>query len=89
MSDRATNQSRLPGLWTLVRDILTFCGGWTIIFFEVQRPELRESVLVLGGAVIGVPGLAVGASSVAEAFRRSGTGGSQSPPVQEVESPSS
>lgn len=93
MSDRASDQQHppfLPGLWTLLRDVLTFFGGWIIVFMEVSRPEVRESVLVLAGSVIGVPGLAVGASSVAEAIRRrTGTGGSPSGPVDSPSSPSS
>lgn len=90
MSERATQQQpRLPGLWTLVRDVLSFFGGWTLIFLEVSRPEVRESVLILAGAVIGVPGLAVGASSIAEAVRsRAGTGSSPSPQVESASSPS-
>ena len=78
-------------MWVLARDILTFFGGWTLIFMEVLRPEVRESVLLLGGTAIGVPGLAVGFSTVAEALaaRRGGTGGSTSQPAAEAPSRSS
>lgn len=76
-------------MWTLVRDVLSFFGGWTLIFLEVSRPEVRESVLILAGAVIGVPGLAVGASSIAEAVRsRVGTGSSPSAQAESASSSS-
>jgi hypothetical protein len=63
--------------------VLTFLGGWAMIFLEIRRPEIRDSVLVLGGSLLGVPGLALGASSVVEAIRsRTGTAGpSGSPPA--------
>jgi hypothetical protein len=75
----------------LLRDILSFLGGWALIFMEVSRPEIRESVLVLAGSVIGVPGLAVGATSIAEAIsrRRSGTDDSPSQPAEQASSSSS
>lgn len=87
MSDRASDrQSRLPGRWTLVRDVLSFFGGWALIFMEVSRPEIRESVLVLGGSIISAPGLGV----AWEAIRaRTGTGGSQSQPADSPSSSSS
>jgi hypothetical protein len=71
-------------MWTLTRDVLSFLGGWTLIFMEVQRPELRESVLVLAAGIVGVPAAAVGAQSIADAItaRRTGTGGSSSSPPE-------
>jgi len=80
VSERETQQpGRLPGVWTLLRDVLTFFGGWTLIFLEVARPEVRESVLLLGGSAIAVPGaIAGGATVVAAVTRRAGTGGSPS-----------
>lgn len=57
-----------------------------MIFLEILRPEIRDSVLILGGSLLGVPGLALGASSVAEAIRsRTGTGG---PPASPPADPS-
>jgi len=81
---------RLPGAWTLTRDILSFLGGWALIFMEVTRPEVREAVLLLGGSLVGVPGLAVGAASVAGALtqRRNGTPGSSQQPAEVPSSPS-
>jgi hypothetical protein len=81
VSERETQRpGRLPGLWTLLRDILTFFGGWAVIFLEVSRPEVRESVLLLAGSAIAVPGAAAGAASVVAAVtgRRAGTGESPS-----------
>lgn len=92
MSRHATSKApRLPGPWVLVRDILSFLGGWTLIFMEVSRPEIRESVLVLAGSVIGVPGLAVGATSIAEALarRRNGIDELSSQPADSASSSSS
>jgi hypothetical protein len=79
VSDRATQDRRLPGWWTLTRDILSFVGGWALIFSEAHRPDVRESVMVFAGVIIGVPGLAVGFTSLADALRRGGTGDSSSP----------
>jgi hypothetical protein len=58
---------------------------------EVQRADLRESVLVLAAGVVGVPAAAIGVQSVTEAIaaRRTGTDGSSSQPQQEAPSPPS
>jgi hypothetical protein len=70
-----TQQVSRPGGWTLLRDVLSFTLGWGLIGYEVLfQDSIREPVLLLAGAVVGVPGLALGASSVAESLRsRSGT----------------
>lgn len=83
MSRRGATQP-LPGVWTLIRDILSFIGGWGLIFLEAQRPEVRGLVMLVGGAAIGIPGFAVGAASVAQAFsqRRAGTPESPSQPAE-------
>jgi len=67
-----------------MRDILSFLGGWALIFLEVQRQDIRLAVLLVGGAAIGIPGFAVGAASVLEALslRRVGTPESPSSPVE-------
>ena len=59
-----------------------------MIFLEIRRPEIRDSVLVLGGSLLGVPGIALGASSIVEAVRaRAGTGGPPgSPPADPLPS---
>lgn len=86
---RRSAERQLPGAWTWLRDVLSFLGGWTLIFLEVQRPEIRDSVLAFGGAVIGVPGLAVGFTRALDAYiaHRSGTGGQPSQQVDSVASP--
>ena len=72
----------------MTRDILSFLGGWSIIFVEVQRADIRESVLLFAGAIIGVPGLFVGAASVAEAIgRRDGTDDSSSRQARSADVP--
>jgi hypothetical protein len=92
VSERGMEQPtpRLPGWWTLARDIGSFLGGWALIFSEVQRPDLRESVLVLAAGIVGVPAAAVGAQTVVEALatRRNGTGGSSSSPPEAQPEPS-
>jgi hypothetical protein len=71
-----------------VRDLVSFVLGWGLIGYEVLlRPDVRESVLLLAATAVGIPGLALGASSVAEAVRsRAGTG---SPSEQAPSGPSS
>lgn len=89
MSERET--SRLPGVWTLIRDVGSFLAGWTLIFMEVSRSEVRESVLVLAGSVIGVPGIWAGGAAVVDAVRgrQDGTGDSPSRPQGSADLPSS
>lgn len=84
----AARDNRLPGVWVLLRDVLSFAGGWILIFMEAQRPEVREAILAFGGVAIGIPGLAQGATSLLDAWaaRRAGTGDSPSEPPQSVES---
>lgn len=83
MSERVTptQQPVRPGRWTLIRDVSSFILGWGLIIYEVRfQDPIHESVLLLAGAVVGVPGLALGASSVAESLRsRGGTPGPPEP----------
>lgn len=92
MSERHSVQPKqLPPWWVLLRDVLAFLGGWALIFHEVARPEVRESVLVLAAGVVGLPIAAVGAQTVAEAVtaHRNGTAGSLPSPQAEAPSPPS
>jgi hypothetical protein len=59
-------------------------------FYEVQRPEIRESVLVFAAGVVGVPAAFIGLQTVADvvAARRNGTGDSSSLPPEPAASPS-
>jgi hypothetical protein len=91
VSERTTaTQPNTPGRWTLVRDVLSFVLGWALIGYEVLlQPSVREPVLLLAGAVVGVPGLALGASSVAEAVRSRAGMPSPPEPAPSVPSPPS
>lgn len=91
MSDRDTlTPPSTPGRWTLARDVLSFTLGWALIGYEVLTHDpIREAVLLLAGAVVGVPGLALGASSVAEAVRSRAGMPPPSEPSQPVPSPPS
>lgn len=90
MSSEQHPRRVLPTWWTLGRDVVSFLGGWTLTFLEVQRPEIRESVLVFAATVVGVPAGAVGVQAVTDALaaRRSGTGGSSSQPPEPAASAS-
>jgi hypothetical protein len=91
VSERTTpTPPTTPGRWTLTRDIASFILGWGLIIYEVRfQPSLREPVLLLAGAVVGVPGLALGASSVAESLRsRAGTPSPPDPSPSAVSPPS-
>lgn len=88
MSEQANTQPpRWPGIWTLVRDVLGFFGGWTLAFMEASRPEIRESVLVFCLTAIAAPagGVALGLLSQ----RRAGTPEEPSSPQPQAASPSS
>lgn len=88
MSDRDTQQQgRLPDWWVLARDMVMFFGGWTVIFWEVSRPDVRESVLLLAGSAIAVPGLYAARAAVV-AGRPTGTGGPSGSSPEEVPQPS-
>lgn len=87
-SEDDRRQPKLPGWWTLGRDIATFIGGWALIFLEVQRADIRESVMIFAGTCIGIPGLSVGIASVVEAYKRQhGIDASPSSPHSSVSSP--
>lgn len=87
MSSQDTSASPpRPGRWTVTRDALSFLGGWALIFQQavfVDPSQVNEAFLVLGGSLVGVPGLMLGATSVLDAIsRRGGTPGpSGSPPA--------
>jgi hypothetical protein len=75
VSRRRTPPGQLPGAWTLLRDILTFAGGWWLIYQEVQRQDVRLGVLLFAGVAIGIPGLGVAFVSIVNAIsqRQGGT----------------
>lgn len=69
-----------------MRDVLSFLGGWILIFMEVSRPEVRDSVLLLAGSLVTVPGIGVGVASVVQA-RSQSRGGTPEPQSSQAESP--
>lgn len=74
----------------LLRDVLSFVLGWALIIYETGwQDPIHESVLLLAGAVVGVPGLALGASSVAESLRSRAGMPSPSEPAPQSASPPS
>lgn len=47
--------------WALTRDILSYVGGWALIVYQalaVPPKDVNEWFLLLGGSLIGVPGVA-------------------------------
>lgn len=72
----------------LTRDILSFLGGWVLIFLEVQRDDARIGVLTFAGTVLGIPGLGVAFASLATALSQRGDGTPEEPssPQPEVRS---
>lgn len=70
----------LPPWWIVTRDVALFVAGLVLVFWEVSRPEIRDSVLILGGSLLGGPSAALGATSIAQAIvSRAGTGSQSSP----------
>jgi hypothetical protein len=90
VSERATPEqpTSLPR-GTVLRHTVSFILGWALVIYEVRfRSELRESVLVFAAVALGLPGVAVGAPSLVDAFRsRAGTGSPSEPPPPSVSSP--
>jgi hypothetical protein len=68
----------------VARDIVLFGFGVYVGWAEVNRPEIRDSVLLFAGSLLGTPVAAAALASAMDALRtRSGTGGpsSSSPAV--------
>lgn len=80
----------LPPWWIVTRDMVLFVAGLILVFWEVSQPEIRDSVLILGGTLLGIPSAALGATSLAEAvLSRGGTGSPSSPSAADPAPPSS
>lgn len=74
----------------MVRDVVSFLGGWALTFHEVLRPEVRESVLLFAGTLIAVPGAAAGVTALRSGQQRpTGTSGQQPDSPAPESSPSS
>lgn len=76
----------MPPWWALVRDAGSWALGWVVVFLEIRRPEIRESVMIFCTGAVGLPMLEVARQAVVDAVsaRRSGTG---SPPEASPEVP--
>lgn len=68
----------LPPWWILGRDIGLFLFGVIVVVWELSRPEVRDSVLVFAGGLLGGPVAALGITSVAEALASRGRTDSES-----------
>ncbi|GAA2516598.1 hypothetical protein [Winogradskya humida] len=64
-----------PGAWTVVKDAISYLGGWALILHQaviVPPQDFNLTLLLLGGALVGVPGISQ--------LLASRIGGSPSPP---------
>lgn len=66
--------SRRPTTFTVIKDVLSYLGGWGLIVHQalfVPPPDFNLTLVLLGGTLVGIPGV-----SQLLAIR---TGGSPSP----------
>lgn len=77
------SRRRKPDLFTVVKDVTSYAGGWALIAHEslVQPSQFNLWRLLLGATLVGVPGF-----GQLLAMR---TGGSPSPPPEEASPPPS
>lgn len=78
-------RKRKVGWFTVFKDVTSYLGGWGIIAYQtlfVPPREVNAWFLLLGGSLIGVPGIAE-----IIAFRKSTAGIDGSPPVSVSEQP--
>ena len=76
---------RKPGTFTIVKDTLSYLGGWGLILHQalfVPPQDFNLSLLLVGGALVGVPGVSQLLAM------RTGAGPSASPPPESEPSPS-
>lgn len=74
-----------PGRWVVARDVFSYMGGWLLIFQQalfVDPSRVNPWFLLLGGSLIGVPGVA---EVIAFRGRNAsiGTAGASSEPLPE------
>lgn len=51
----------LPRWVTIARDVISYLGGWALIGYQVRfvaPSDVNEWFLLIGGSLIGVPGIA-------------------------------
>lgn len=86
----STRRSRKPGPGTYLKDVLSYLGGWGLIVHQVAfvpRGDFNLWALLLGGLLIGVPGLGQLTPFLAQALARWLTGQLPSAPPEEDSSP--
>lgn len=83
-----STQAHRPGWVTLLFDLLSYFGGWSLIGYQalaVPPKDVNEWFLLLGGSMIGVPGVAEILSwrGKDQTPAPTGTAGSATPPRSE------
>lgn len=80
------SRQRKPGLFTVVKDVASYVGGWLLIAHQaliVKPADFNLWLLTVGGLLVGVPGF----SQVIA--MRTGGGPSASPPEESPSPPPS
>lgn len=73
MSTPSDSRTALPPRWILIRDVLLFGVGLVFAWMEVRRPEIRDSVLIFVGAMLGLPAALHSGSALLEAISQRGS----------------
>lgn len=74
-----SKRTRRPGWFTAFKDVTSYLGGWALIVYQalvVPPQQVNAWFLLLGGSLIGVPGI-----SEIIAWRRTNTGTSVGSPL--------
>jgi hypothetical protein len=53
------SRRRKPGTFTVIKDVISYVGGWLLIAYEVAvvpPADFQWLILLMGGALVGVPG---------------------------------
>jgi len=77
----ANSTNRFPSWVTMARDVISYLGGWGLIIHQalfVPPGTVNEWFLLLGGSLIGVPG--IGEILALRARAQGGTDASPSQP---------
>lgn len=84
----STRHARRPRARTYIRDTISYLGGWGLIVHQVgfvPRGDFNLWALLLGGLLVGAPGLAQLMPSVVQIIARQlGTELPPSPPLPEA-----
>ncbi|GAA2681655.1 hypothetical protein [Actinoplanes palleronii] len=60
MSTPRRSRTRRPGTVTLVKDLLSYLGGWALIVHQavfVPPADFNLTLVLLGGTLVGIPGV--------------------------------